>query len=70
MAREWIIFAISLGLGGHIAVGVVLHAPEHWQWSNAGFYGLLMGLAVYAVVQLSRSVWWFYRGYRSTLDKS
>ncbi|HXF94148.1 MAG TPA: hypothetical protein VNK46_15445 [Nitrospiraceae bacterium] len=70
MAREWIVFAICLGLGGHIAVGVVLHAPERWPRSNAGFYGLLIGLAVYVVVQLGRSVWWFYRGRRATMGKS
>src|SRR5438093_1154164 len=28
MAREWIIFALSFGLGGHIALGLVLHCPK------------------------------------------
>ncbi|MEW6245711.1 MAG: hypothetical protein AB1555_03255 [Nitrospirota bacterium] len=69
MTREWIIFAICLGLGGHIALGVVLHAPELWPWSHAGFYGLLMGLAVYVVVQFSRSVWWLYRGRQKVSEK-
>ena len=41
MMREWIIFALCLGVGGHVALGVVLHAPELWPWSTAGFYGLL-----------------------------
>lgn len=62
MAREWIIFAISLGLGGHIALGVVLHAPDLWPWSKAWFYGLLSGLALYVVIQVVRSLWWICRG--------
>ena len=56
MAREWIIFAICLGLGGHIALGVMLHAPDLWPWSRAGLYGLLSGLALYGAVQLGRSI--------------
>lgn len=62
MMREWIIFAICLGLGGHIALGVILHAPELWPWSDAGLSGLLIGLSVYGVVQLVRSMWWVVRG--------
>jgi hypothetical protein len=62
MAREWIVFAICLGLGGHIALAVVLHAPDFWPWSKAWLYGLLSGLGLYVVVQLVRSVWWFRRG--------
>ncbi len=62
MAREWIIFAICLGLGGHIALAVVLHAPDLWPWSKAWLYGLLSGLALYVVVQVIRSVWWICRG--------
>lgn len=62
MVREWIIFAICLGLGGHIALGVVLHAPDLWPWKYAALYGLLTGFAMYAVVQMSRSLWWFLRG--------
>ena len=61
MAREWIIFAICLGLGGHIALGVMLHAPDLWPWSRAGLYGLLSGLGLYAAVQLGRSIWRFNR---------
>ncbi len=57
LIREWIIFALCLGVGGHIALGFVLHAPEMWPWSRSGLYGLLSGLAVYALVQLSRLVW-------------
>lgn len=61
MSREWIIFALCLGFGGHIALGVVLHTPDLWPWSKAGFYGLLSGVSLYLVVQLSRSLWWLSR---------
>ncbi|MBA5866546.1 MAG: hypothetical protein GDA67_07605 [Nitrospira sp. CR1.3] len=57
MLREWIIFALCLGVGGHIALGVMLHAPDLWPWSTAGLYGLLSGLMVYAVVQGGRVIW-------------
>jgi hypothetical protein len=57
MLREWIIFALCLGVGGHVALGVMLHAPDLWPWSAAGFYGLLSGLLVYAVVQSGRLIW-------------
>lgn len=68
LIREWIIFALCLGVGGHIALGFVLHAPELWPWSRAGFYGLLSGLAVYAVIQVSRWLWSYFR--RSDLSDS
>lgn len=61
MVREWIIFAICLGLGGHIALGVVLHAPDLWPWSRAGLYGLLSGMGLYGLVQLGRSIWRLHR---------
>ncbi|MDE3020116.1 MAG: hypothetical protein KGO52_15655 [Nitrospirota bacterium] len=62
MVREWIIFAICLGLGGHIALGLILHAPDLWSWQNAGSRGLLIGLAVYVTVQVIRSIWWVVKG--------
>jgi hypothetical protein len=62
MAREWIIFAICLGLGGHIALAVVLHAPDLWPWSKAWLYGILSGFTLYVVVQVVRSIWWIFRG--------
>lgn len=62
MIREWIIFALCLGLGGHIALAVVLHAPERWPWSHAGLYGLVLGVGVYVAVQLVRTLWWAVRG--------
>jgi hypothetical protein len=64
IAREWIIFAISLGLGGHVVLGLMLHAPDIWSWNEAGLQGLLIGLSAYVAVQLSRSVWWVVRGSR------
>ena len=57
MAREWIIFALCLGAGGHVALGIILHEPSWWPWSSAGFSGLLIGLGIYVVVQMSRIVW-------------
>ena len=65
MAREWIIFAICLGLGGHIALAVVLHAPDLWPWSKAWLYGILSGLTLYVAVQVVRSIWWIFRGKNS-----
>lgn len=67
MIREWIIFAICLGVGGHIALGVMLHAHELWPSSRAGFYGLLSGLMVYGAVQAGRVIW---RMIRPTSDVS
>ena len=60
--KEWIIFAICLGLGGHIALGFVLHGPELWSLQEAGVNGLLGGLGVYLLIQLLRSLWWMYKG--------
>lgn len=62
MIREWIIFAICLGLGGHVALGVILHAPEWWSWQDAGLRGLVVGLTLYVAVQIVRSLWWMLRG--------
>jgi hypothetical protein len=61
-AREWIIFAISMGLGGHVVLGIVLHAPEAWPWEKAGGYAVLVGLSIYVAVQVGRSLWWAIRG--------
>ena len=57
LMREWILFAICLGFGGHIALAFVLHAPDLLPWSSAGFYGILSGLTLYAVIQLGRYLW-------------
>lgn len=61
LAREWIIFALCLGAGGHLALGFVLHAPEVWPWSRAGFYGLMSGLTLYGIVQTCRLLWRYFR---------
>ena len=58
MIREWIIFALCLGAGGHIALAVMLHAPELWPWRTAGLYGLVSGLILYGLIQGGRIVWW------------
>ena len=57
MLREWIIFALCLGAGGHIALAIVLHAPEAWPWPQAGLAGLLTGVALYGAVQAGRALW-------------
>ncbi|MCC2640555.1 MAG: exported protein of unknown function [Nitrospira sp.] len=62
MAREWIVFAICLGVGGHIAFAVILHRPDLWPWSNAWLYGLLSSVALYVLVQVVRALWWVCRG--------
>jgi hypothetical protein len=62
LTREWIIFALSLGFGGHIVLAFILHSPQSWPWSDAGVYGLLAGLSVYIAVQVLRSIWWLIRG--------
>jgi hypothetical protein len=61
MMREWIIFAVCLGAGGHIALGIVMHAPGLWPWRMTGFYGFLSGLAVYGLVQAGRGGWKLFR---------
>jgi hypothetical protein len=68
LAREWIIFALCLGAGGHLALGFVLHAPELWPWSRAGLYGLVSGLAIYICVQVVRFLWTRFKSDRA--DKS
>jgi hypothetical protein len=62
MIREWIIFALCIGLGGHVALGVLLHAPDVWTTRDAAFAGLAAGAAVYAVVQVGQSLWRMTRG--------
>ena len=64
LIREWIIFAICLGLGGHIALALLLHAPEQWPVNTLWLYGVSLTLSVYVCVQLLRSAWWFFKGER------
>lgn len=61
LIREWIVFAICLGVGGHVALGVLLHAPDLWTLREAGLNGLLSGLAIYAAVQAVRLAWWMWK---------
>ena len=68
LAREWIVFALCLGAGGHLALAFVLHAPDVWPWSRAGLYGLLSGLAIYTGVQIARFVWSRFKS--DHIDKS
>lgn len=56
--KEWAVFALSFGLGGHVALGMMLHAPELWPWDKVGIYGLLVGVSVYVALQVLRSIWW------------
>ena len=59
MFREWIIFTICVGIGGHVALGLVLHAPENWTMTEVAWYGLSISLSIYIGVQISRSAWQF-----------
>ena len=59
--REWIIFSLCLGIGAHIVLGLILHSPELWPLKSLWIYGLFISFSVYAVVQLSRSLWWWFR---------
>jgi len=70
MIREWIIFALCLGVGGHIALGVMLHIPDLWPGSTASFYGLLSGLAVYVLVQGARGLWKLFKSSAQTGTKN
>lgn len=70
MMREWIVFSLCMGAGGHIALGFVLHAPGLWPWSLAWLYGLLSGLAVYGMVQGGRGVWKLFKPYHKFLSKN
>lgn len=62
MIREWIVLALCLGLGAHVALGVLLHGSLDWPTEAYGFYGIAFGVVIYLVVQVSRSVWWLLRG--------
>jgi len=58
LIREWVLFALSLGFGGHVALAMMLHAAELWPWDKAGIYAFLVGLSVYVGMQVLRSMWW------------
>ena len=44
--REWIIFALSIGLGGHVALGLILHDPASELWGNIGWNAFFIGLFI------------------------
>lgn len=62
MVREWIVLALCLGMGAHVALGVLLHGSLGWPTETFGLYGIFFGLCIYGVVQVSRSVWRIWQG--------
>jgi len=64
-AREWIIFALSIGVGGHLAFALVLHDPVQQRWQAIGWNGFLIGLLVYIAVQACRSIFVILRAHQS-----
>ena len=62
MIREWIVLALCLGLGAHVALGVLLHGSLDWPTESYGLYGIYFGIFIYVVVQVSRSLWWTWKG--------
>jgi hypothetical protein len=67
-AREWIIFALSIGLGGHVALGLVLHDPSARQ--GIGWKAVLIGLFIYVLFQAGRSIFLVIRTRRTKRDFS
>jgi len=65
VAREWIIFSLSVGLGGHLALGVLLHTLTPDRWQEMGGKALLFGLVVYVAVQTSRALYLAIRANRA-----
>ncbi|HHZ82471.1 MAG TPA: hypothetical protein EYN60_00385 [Nitrospirales bacterium] len=59
--REWIIFAVSMGAGAHIALGMILHSPDTWDWNHTAIHTFLIGLSVYVIAQIGRSCWGFFK---------
>ena len=66
IVREWIVLAISLGFGAHVALGVLLHGSLDWRTEDFGFYGIFFGVFIYVVVQIGRSIWWVMKSNRNT----
>jgi hypothetical protein len=65
VAREWIIFALSVGLGGHIALGFMLHSSTPDRWQTIGWKAVFFGLFVYVAVQAGRSIFLAIRSRRA-----
>ena len=68
VAREWIIFALSFGLGGHIALGFMLHNSTPERWQTIGWKAVFFGLFVYIAVQVGRSIFLAIRSHRAKRD--
>jgi hypothetical protein len=66
--REWIIFALSIGLGGHVALGLILHDPSSELWRNIGWNAFFIGLFIYAAIQACRSIFVAIRARRMKRD--
>lgn len=64
-AREWIIFALSIGLGGHVALGLVLHNPSPRPWQDTGWSAFFIGLFIYVLFQAGRSIFLVIRARRA-----
>jgi hypothetical protein len=62
-AREWIIFALSIGLGGHVALGLILHNPSTLK--NVWWNTLSIGLFIYVLFQAGRSIFLVLRARRA-----
>jgi uncharacterized protein (DUF2062 family) len=61
--REWIIFALSIGLGGHVALGLILHNPSTLK--NVWWNTFSIGLFIYILFQAGRSVVLWLRARRA-----
>lgn len=68
VAREWIIFALSFGLGGHVALGFMLHSSTPERWQTMGWKAVFFGLFAYVAVQAGRSIVLAIRARRAKRD--
>ena len=68
VAREWIIFALSFGLGGHVALGFMLHGSTPDRWQTIGWKAVFFGLFVYVAVQAGRSIYLAIRSRQAKRD--
>lgn len=66
MVREWIVLALCLGLGAHVALGFLLHGGQDWPTETYGYYGIFFGVFIYLAVQIARSLWWVTKGHKTT----
>ena len=66
MVREWIVLALCLGVGAHVALGFLLHGAQDWPTESYGYYGIFFGVFIYVAVQIGRSLWWVRKGNRNT----